>query len=98
MTILVAGCCLGWAWGCAAVAAAYRARDKALYQRTLQGLAQSVAPDFRAGFFLSNMFGGGFTGRTARISTPASLDYESYMGTSWIPGQRYFHGQTKHLI
>lgn len=40
---LVFGSCMGWAWGCAAMAAALRARDSTLLQSQLQRVQSSVA-------------------------------------------------------
>ncbi|KAG8885135.1 hypothetical protein FRB98_002000 [Tulasnella sp. 332] len=40
MTLLVLFACLGWAWGCAAIRAAYAVRNQALYTRTVQQLEQ----------------------------------------------------------
>ncbi|KAG8890358.1 hypothetical protein FRB98_008932 [Tulasnella sp. 332] len=42
-TLLIVTSCAGWAWGCAAIRAAYVARDQALYARTMQQLSERVA-------------------------------------------------------
>ncbi|GAA6043841.1 hypothetical protein JCM8097_007230 [Rhodosporidiobolus ruineniae] len=48
-TMLVFGMCLGWAWGCAAMAAGLRARDRVLLASSLQrvqtGIAGATNPD-----------------------------------------------------
>ncbi|GAA5871160.1 hypothetical protein JCM8547_001473 [Rhodosporidiobolus lusitaniae] len=48
-TTLVLGMCMGWAWGCAAMAAALRARDRILLASSLQrvqaGIAGATNPD-----------------------------------------------------
>ncbi|KAG8992832.1 hypothetical protein FRB94_006979 [Tulasnella sp. JGI-2019a] len=45
MALLILCSCFGWAWGCAAIRAAYVARDPDLYARTVQQLGQKYGSD-----------------------------------------------------
>lgn len=78
MTILVFGCCLGWAWGCAAMAAAWRARDKALYQRTLQQLAGQYGSNLQSAIQL-RIFHGDFLDTRSTVVFGVFLGFASFI-------------------
>ncbi|KAG9019733.1 hypothetical protein FRB90_011004 [Tulasnella sp. 427] len=76
MIILILGCCLGWAWGCAAMAAAYRARDKELYQRTLQQLAGQYGSNFSSSVVQLRIFHGDF------LDTRSTVVFGVFLGVA----------------